>query len=169
MASVCWLYVRDTVSFCRKVFGRSGCGKATGGGDYDIIRAGGAVDDLHIAIPVSAGDDSDVGVIGVENEVAGLGVGHCYFRAAVMLACYAASLPYDNRTVGSVIEYPIHEAGAVEAEGAVGAGGLAAFGPYLLKLAPSGIPTKHTGFPAPKVVDLADKRKGIADYLLSLG
>lgn len=85
-----------------------------------------------------------------------------------MLAGCATTVFYDVLAVCGVVKDPIHEAGAVEAEGAVGAGGLAAFGPYLLKLAPSGIPAKHTGFPAPKVVDLADKRKGIADYLLSL-
>ncbi len=121
-----------------------------------------------IAAAIPAGDDSDVRVIDVENQIPGLGVGHGNICAVVMLAGCTAALTEDDFSVGSVIEYPIHEAGAVEAEGAVGAGGLAAFGPYLLKLAPSGIPTKHTRFPAPKVVDLADKRKGIADYLLSL-
>ena len=85
-----------------------------------------------------------------------------------MLAGYATTVSYDVLAVCSVVKNPIHEAGAVEAEGAVGAGGFAAFGPYFLKLAPSGIPTKYTRFPSPKLVDLADKRKGIADYLLSL-
>ena len=111
-----------------------------------------------IAVIVPASNNSDVGIVGVKNEVPGLSVGHGNFCTIVMLAGYAAALAEDDCAVGSIIEHPIHEAGAVEAEGAVGAGGFTACGPYLLKLAPASIPADHPGLAAPEVIDLADKR-----------
>lgn len=137
---------RDAFLFCPEletglfsVVPRPSCGgKPVCSGNRNIVCAGVAMDNQNIAAVVPTSNNSDVRVIGVENKVPGLSVGHGNICAVVMLAGCAAALTEDDFSVGSVIEYPIHEAGAVEAEGAVGAGGHAAFGPYLLKL-------EHTG------------------------
>ena len=114
------------------------------------------MDDKQIAVIVPAADDADMCIAGVKYQVPGLGIVPCDAVAIHVLCLRAASVTYDIFAVGHVVKHPVHKAGAVEAIGQIGSGGVAASRPNFLNCPPSGVPAYDVGFAAPEVCDLSN-------------
>ena len=86
----------------------------------NIILSAGAVADQQLPSLVPAYDDPDVAVVRVKGQVSRLGLGLGDIGAVAVLHDNAPAVAYDIAL--AVVEYPIHKAGTVKAEGPVSAG-----------------------------------------------
>ena len=86
----------------------------------NIILSAGAVADQQLPSLVPAYDDPDVAVVRVKGQVSRLGLGRGDIGAVAALHANAPAVAYDIAL--AVVEYPIHKAGTVKAEGPVSAG-----------------------------------------------
>ena len=67
-----------------------------------------------------------------------------------------------------ITERPVHEAGAIQPIGSVGAGGGTSIGGDFGKLPPVAVPADYIGFAVPEVVDLACELEGGLHRLLTV-
>ena len=118
------------------------------------------MDDLDIAVLVPAAHDTNMGVLRVEYQIAGLGLGPGNGRAVAMLHPGPSAVAYDVAAAGHIVKYPVHKTGTIHAVGPVGPRGGAASGPNLLDGPPAGVPAKDQGLPAPKIIYLAHQLAG---------
>lgn len=86
----------------------------------NIILSAGTVADQQLPGLVPAYDDPDVAVVRVKGQVSRLGLGLGDIGAVAVLHDNAPAVAYDIAL--AVVEYPIHKAGTVKAEGPVSAG-----------------------------------------------
>lgn len=135
-------------------------GKALQAGDHHIILAERTVDDEHVSAFISATYDSHMLIIGIEHQIAGLGLIPRDGGTVGVLGMGAPAVTNYILAAGGVVKGPIHHAGTVQAVGPVGACGGTARRCHLSERPPAGVPADHQGLPAPGVVDLAHQSAG---------
>lgn len=135
-------------------------GKALQAGDHHIILAERTVDDELVSTFISATYDSHMLIIGIEHQIAGLGLIPRDGGTVGVLHVGTAAVAYDVLSIRDIVKYPIDKSAAVQSIGSICVGGGVAVRPYLGELAPAGVPADHQGLPAPEVVDLAHQSAG---------
>ena len=101
------------------------------------------MDDLDIPRAVKAADDTHMGILGIEDQIAGNRLGPGDWGAVAVLHPGPAAVAYDVGTARDVIENPINEPGAVQAVRSHGSGAGAAGGPDLFGRSPTGVPSQN--------------------------
>lgn len=149
---------------CEKLRHANACEAGRAGYNH-VVGAAGTVDNLEVARLVAAADDADVGILRVENQVAGQGLLPGDGGAIGVLGVGSAAVADVVCAARGVVEHPIHKAGAVQAVGPVGAGGGAALGCDLGDGAPAWIPAQAQALAAPEVVDLTVEHEGRPHHL----
>lgn len=129
------------------------------GNDHVVLSAG-TVDDLDIAALVPAAHNANMGVLRVEYQIAGLGLGPRDRRTIAVLHPGPSAMANHVAPARHIVKYPIHKAGTVHAIGPVGSRGGTASGPNLLDGPPAGIPAKHQRLAAPKIIHFAHQLAG---------
>lgn len=74
---------------------------------HHIVVPAGAVDDEHIAAAVKSADNADMGVLRVENKIAGQCLSPGDFGAIAMLGAGSTAMPDDIGAVCDVVKHPI--------------------------------------------------------------
>ena len=78
-------------------------------GDNNAVCAAAAMDDQKIAVRVSAADNADVGIIGIEHQITRLRVAPCDIRTIAVLRCSSAAASGIIAAIRRVVECPIDE------------------------------------------------------------
>lgn len=112
-------------------------GKALQAGDHHIILAERTVDDEHVSAFISATYDSHMLIIGIEHQIAGLGLIPRDGGTAGVLHVGTAAVAYDVLSIRDIVKYPIDKSAAVQSIGSICVGGGVAVRPYLGELAPA--------------------------------
>lgn len=123
-------------------------GKALQAGDHHIILAERTMDDEHVSAFISATYDSHMLIIGIEHQIAGLGLIPRDGGTVGVLHVDTAAVAYDVLSIRDIVKYPIDKSAAVQSIGSICVGGGVAVRPYLGELAPAGVPADHQGLPA---------------------
>ena len=118
-------------------------GKALQAGDHHIILAERTVDDEHVSAFISATYDSHMLIIGIEHQIAGLGLIPRDGGTVGVLHVDTAAVAYDVLSIRDIVKYPIDKSAAVQSIGSICVGGGVAVRPYLGELAPAAVPAKH--------------------------
>ena len=84
-------------------------GKALQAGDHHIILAERTVDDEHVSAFISAIYDSHMLIIGIEHQIAGLGLIPRDGGTVGVLHVGTAAVADDITATGLIVEYPIHK------------------------------------------------------------
>ena len=87
--------------------------KALQTGDYHIILAERAVDDEHVSAFISATYDSHMLIIGIEHQIAGLGLIPRNGGTVGMLHVSTSAVAYDVLSISNIVKYPIDESTAI--------------------------------------------------------
>ena len=111
--------------------------KAIQAGDHHIILAERTVDDEHVSAFISATYDSHMLIIGIEHQIAGLGLIPRDGGTAGVLHVGTAAVAYDVLSIRDIVKYPINKSAAVQSIGSICVGGGVAVRPYLGELAPA--------------------------------
>lgn len=80
---------------------------------HHIVIPAGTVDDKHIAAAVKSTDNADMGILRVENKIAGQRLTPGDFGAIAMLGAGPTAMPNDIAAACDVVKHPIHKAGTV--------------------------------------------------------
>ena len=89
------------------VHGASYGGKAAGASNDYIDIAAGAVDDEHVSAFISATYDSHMLIIGIEHQIAGLGLIPRDGGTVGVLHVGTAAVAYDVLSIRDIVKYPI--------------------------------------------------------------
>ena len=119
-------------------------GKPLQAGQDDIVLAAGAVNDQRLAALVRADEYAHMAVTGVKHQIAGQGFAPRDWGAVAVLAGSAAAVTDD--VAQRVVEYPVHKAGTIQAEGAHGSGGSAAGRSHFCGRTPALVPANGAAF-----------------------
>ena len=71
------------------------------------------MDDLNVAAFIPAAHNANVGIIGIENQVARLGLGPGNGSAVGMLRMSAPAVAQNIAATWDIVEYPIGKPGAI--------------------------------------------------------
>ena len=115
--------------------------------------------DQQFPVLPPAHHDPHMGIVRVEGQVSGLRVRLGNRRAVGALGGGTAATAQDVFAARDVVENPIHHAGAIQAVGAVGAGGGTARGGHFPERPPPAVPANDQGFSAPKISHLPNQGK----------
>ena len=88
-------------------------GKALQAGDHHIILAERTVDDEHVSAFISATYDSHMLIIGIEHQIAGLGLIPRDGGTVGVLHVGTAAVAYDVLSISNILKYPIDESTAI--------------------------------------------------------
>ena len=86
----------------------NGCKPGLPGNDHVVLPAG-TIDDLDISALVPTAHDTNMGVLRVEYQVAGLGLGPGNGGAVAMLHPGPSAVAYDIASSGHIVECPVHK------------------------------------------------------------
>lgn len=142
------------------------CKAALAGNDH-IVHAAGAMDDLNIACRITAADDTNMTVVRVEYQIAGLSLLPCDVLTIDMLGGNASAVTHNIGTTGNIVKYPIHKAGAIQTIRADRSCGRAASCPYFHRLPPPAVPANDQTLAAPEIIDFAYQSQGLPDNSLA--
>ena len=78
-------------------------------GDNNAVRAAAAMDDQEIAVCVLTADDTDMGIVRIEHQIARLCVAPCNVGAIAVLRRRAAAASGIVAAIRRVVECPIDE------------------------------------------------------------
>ena len=87
--------------------------KAIQAGDYHIILAERTVDDEHVSAFISATYDSHMLIIGIEHQIAGLGLIPRDGGTVGVLHVGTAAVAYDVLSISNIVKYPIDKSTAI--------------------------------------------------------
>ena len=121
-------------------------GKALLAGDDHIVGAKGTVDNQNIAALVPATDNPDMGILRVKDQITDLGLRPGDAGTVAVLRHSAAAMANDVLSVRGVVEHPVHEPGAVQAVGPVGACGAVPCRCNLCEPPPAAVPAQDEAF-----------------------
>ena len=134
------------------------CRKALSVGEIDsVLGPAGTVNYHDISRLVKPRNNSHMAVAGVEHQDSRLGFRPWNCGTVAVLCGGSATVSYDIGSSADVVEYPIHEAGAVQAVGPDGPRAGTASRPYPCGRSPAGVPPQDQALAAPEVVNLPDK------------
>ena len=114
-------------------------GKALQAGDHHIILAERTVDDEHVSAFISATYDSHMLIIGIEHQIAGLGLIPRDGGTVGVLHVDTAAVAYDVLSIRDIVKYPIDKSAAVQSIGSICVGGGVAVRPYLAHQSAGGL------------------------------
>ena len=87
--------------------------KALQTGDYHIILAERTVDDEQVSAFISATYDSHMLIIGIEHQIAGLGLIPRDGGTVGVLHVSSSAMAYDVLSIGDIVKYPIDKSAAI--------------------------------------------------------
>ena len=87
--------------------------KALQAGDHHIILAERTVDDEHVSAFISAAYDPHMLIVGIEHQIAGLGLIPRDGGTVGVLHVSAAAVAYDVLSISDIVKYPIDESTAI--------------------------------------------------------
>lgn len=102
-------YVNITMVLLRKTVRPCHAGESRRAGDNNAVCTAAAMDDQEIAVCVLTADDTDMGIVRIEHQIARLCVAPCNVGAIAVLRRRAAAASGIVAAIRRVVECPIDE------------------------------------------------------------